>query len=303
MLALLACKDASPPAKSASPASSESPGSSAPPAQTAAPADAATEADGSKCPQQPFAQSTPLPEASGAAWLTVDGRLSLVVVADSGHDGGYALLDPETGETREQGKLPLGKGGDDLEGLAALGDKLYGLTSGGQMRMWRRQGGGFELVDGPYPIGSEADGTICPPKGRCAIDYEGLALAPTPQIRCAGFACGKGDGHLYCLVEQDGRFKADPAQRIQVTRPGVLADCAFSETGTLWVGNNVFGLNQVFRIDGWAEPEAAEVVPTNAFGVGFPEVIAARGDVIYRMSDTGGSPSLMAKFRCLPIPR
>ena len=83
----------------------------------------------------------------------------------------------------------------------------------------------------------------------------------------------------------------------------MLGDCAFSDRGVLWVGNNVFGLNQVFRVDGWAEPATAKVVATNAFGVGFPEVIAARGDIIYRMSDTGGSPSLMAKFRCSTIPR
>ena len=29
-----------------------------------------------------------------------------------------------------------------------------------------------------------------------------------------------------------------------------------------------------------------------------PEASAVRGDVFYRMSDTGGGPSLMAAFRC-----
>jgi hypothetical protein len=42
------------------------------------------------------------------------------------------------------------------------------------------------------------------------------------------------------------------------------------------------------------------VVPVAQLGSGFPEVIAAHGDVVYRMSDTGGSPSMMAKFRCTP---
>lgn len=295
MLAVVACKDASPPAKSAPPETREAP---------AAAGDAAIADDGSKCPQQPFAGSTPLPEASGAAWLAIDGKLSLVVVADSGHEGAYAVIDPETGETGEQGKLPLGKLEDDLEGLAAREDRLYGLTSTGLMRVWKRNGNAFELVDGPYPIGKTADGTACTAGSvhRCKINYEGLALAPRPQGRCAGFACSKGDGHLYCLVEENGRYAVDPGQRIAVTRPGVLADCAFSDTGTLWVGNNMFGLNEVFRIDGWAEPKTAKVVSTNAFGIGFPEVIAARGDVIYRMSDTGGSPSLMAKFRCRATP-
>jgi hypothetical protein len=266
--------------------------------------DAPVESDGSQCPQQPFALSTPLPEASGAAWLVIDGTLGLVVVADSGHDGAYVVLDPETGETGEQGRLPLAKLSDDIEGLAGRDDKLYGLTSSGLMRVWRRKNAGFELVDGPYPIGTEADKTVCPPRGRCPINYEGLALAPSPQGSCAGFACSKGDGHLYCLVERDGRFAVDLQQpRIAVARPGVLGDCAFSDTGTLWVGNNAFGLNEVYRVDGWADPATARVVSVNAFGIGFPEVIAARGDVIYRMSDTGGSPSLMAKFRCLANPR
>ena len=250
------------------------------------------------CPQQPFADSTPLAEASGAAWLTIDGTLALVVVADSGHTGDYAILDPDTGETREQGKLPLGGGGDDLEGLAARGDLLYGLSSDGWMRVWRRAGTGFALVDGPYAIGRESDGTSCAKPGGCAIDYEGLALAPAPH-GCAGFACSKGDGHLYCLTEQDGHYTADRSRTIAVaSRKGQLADCAFDERGTLWAGNNVFGMDQVYRIDNWQEPAEAKVVSFNAFGVGFPEVIAVRAGIIYRMSDTGGSPSLLGKFRC-----
>src|SRR5262245_3472634 len=65
-----------------------------------------------RCTQLPFAESSPVAEASGATWLTIDGKLSLLVVADSGNDGAYAILDPETGDTGEQGKLPLGGGGD-----------------------------------------------------------------------------------------------------------------------------------------------------------------------------------------------
>jgi hypothetical protein len=62
-------------------------------------------------------------------------------------------------------------------------------------------------------------------------------------------------------------------------------------------------MNQEFRVDGWAHPASAQVVSLNAFGDGFPEVIAVRGDVIYRLSDTGGAPSLMGKFRCSPTSR
>ena len=63
-------------------------------------------------------------------------------------------------------------------------------------------------------------------------------------------------------------------------------------------GNNFFDRSEVYRIDGWQDPARAKVVEIGALGVGFPEVIAVRGDIVYRMSDTGGSPSLMSKFRC-----
>jgi hypothetical protein len=307
LLALAACKgsDRSPtraPAREGSAALAQvgSPGSAA---QVGSPAQARTDAGvqtiTTHCPQQPFAESTPLAEASGAAWLTIDGKLSLVVVADSGNDGAYAILDPDTGETREQGKLPLGKRkDDDLEGLAGRGDRLYGLTSNGLLRVWRRAGTSFALIDGPYAIGRDSDGTTCPSWQRCAIDYEGLALAPAPRGGCAGFACSKGEGTISCLTEQDGRFAVDRKRAIAVTRPGTLADCAFDERGTLWVADNVFGLDQIYRIERWDDVAAAKIVSMNAFGVGFPEVIAVRGDVIYRMSDTGGAPSLLGKFRC-----
>ena len=166
------------------------------------------------------------------------------------------------------------------------------------MRVWKRSGKRFELVDGPYAIGSEADGWSCPLKARCPINYEGLALARAGQGGCAGFACSKGDGHLYCLAERDGRYVIDPERRIAVTRPNVLGDCAFDDQDRLWVGNNVFGMDEVFRVDDWGDPRAAKVMATNAFGIGNSEVIAGRGNIMYRMSDTGAAPSLLAKFRC-----
>jgi hypothetical protein len=259
------------------------------------------------CEQLPFEQLTPLPEASGAGWLTIDGQEVLVVVADSGHDGAFAIIDPETGATRVQGKLPLGDGaGDDLEGVATRGDRMYGLTSNGYMRVWQwsAAGGAFQLVDGPYPIGSGDD--ICPPhKSNCARDYEGLAIAPQtdPRVQqqaCVGFACARADGALYCLVEQSGKLHIDRARRIPVVDARMaLADCAFSESGALYTGSNLFGLAKVHRVDGWSDPSTATVVELEALGTGFPEVIAVREDIIYRMSDMGGTgPSLMTKFRC-----
>lgn len=278
MLALVGCQGSGSPSK---PAQAHETG-------PAGSAQAAPDMIDTKCPVQKFAESTPLPEASGAAWLTIDGAFELVVIADSGNHGKYALIDPDTGDTKEQGMLPLGdsKAGDDLEGIAAHGDKLYGLTSDGWMRVWQRSGTAFTLVDGPYAIGTDTK-----------LNYEGLALAATPK-GCAGFACSKGDGSLYCLTEQAGRYAVDATRTIAVTRKGALGDCAFDDTDVLWVGGNLFGLNRVVRVDGWSDPATAHPVTTNAFGVGNSEVIAVRGGVIYRMSDNNGAPSLMAKFRC-----
>ena len=251
-----------------------------------------------------------MPEASGAAWMTIDGKLGLVVVGDSGQHGAYGVIDPDTGETREQGKLPLGEGaGDDLEGLDARDGKLYGVISPGWVRVWKRDGKGFALVDGPYALAPvdptlpknggmgdkppRGDGMVCDANGvNCGRNYEGLCLAPKPSGPCTGYVAAKADGHLYCLVDHDGRLQVTREHAIAVGRPGVVADCAYSDDGSLWVGDNLFGLVQVSRIEG------DRPVPVAQIGDGFPEVLAVRGDAVYRMSDMGGSPSLMAKFRC-----
>ena len=253
------------------------------------------------CEQQPFAGSTPVPEASGAAWI--DGKL--VVISDSGNHGAYGIVDPDTGDTIEQGQLPIADSTDDFEGLASRGNLLYGLTSPGWILVWRRVDHGFELVDGPYALGPvdlpnthgvgdkppKGDGMVCDKRGtNCGRNYEGLCLAPQPTGDCTGYALSKADGHLYCLTGEHLTVHHDRA--IAVDRPGVAADCAYSPDGTLWAADNLFGLSQVFQIEG------DRAVPFAQIGEGFPEVIAVRGDLIYRMSDTGGSPSLMAKFRC-----
>ena len=270
------------------------------------------------CQQLAFAESTPVPEASGAAWLTVDGKPALLIVSDSGNHGAYGLLDPDTGATLETGKLPLStEAGDDLEGLAARGDKIYGLISSGWIRVWQRQpkakGDGFALVEPPYPLGPvdlpdrknnnrapDGDGMVCSANVvNCGRNYEGLCLAPAPaNPRCIGFAASKADGHLYCLSDEAGKLVVHHDRAIEITRPGALADCAFGDDGTLWVGSNMFDLGHVYRVAQWDDPVKAQVELVGSLGVGFPELIAARGDVVYRMSDMGGAPSLMARYRC-----
>ena len=195
----------------------------APSAPAPAPAAAApaVKSEAWSCEALPFAASTPVPEASGAAWLTIGGKRRLVVVSDSGNHGAYGLIDPDTGATVEQGTLPLNHSTDDLEGLTTRRDHLIGITSPGWILEWKRVEGGFELVDGPYPLGpvdlppNAVHGGIGdqPPTGaglvcdgtrtNCGRNFEGVCLAPTggplDPLLATGFAASKADGHLYSL--------------------------------------------------------------------------------------------------------
>jgi hypothetical protein len=268
-----------------------------------------------ECEKLSFAESTPVPEASGAGWLQIDGKLALVVISDSGNTGAYGVIDPDTGETREQGKLPLGAAGDDVEGVAAKDGLLYGLTSSGWMRVWKRAGKGFELVQDAYPLGPvdlpdkksklsppDGNGMICgAKKGNCGRDFEGLCLAnhpPSGEHACVGYVASRADGHVYCLEQDGAKLRVMHDRSIVIGKPGTLADCTFSDDDRLLVGANLFGTDGVVVVDGWQDPTTAKVRELASIGVGFPEVIAARGETIWRMSDTGGAPSLMARYRC-----
>ncbi len=267
-----------------------------------------------RCEPLPFAESTPVPEASAAAWIMVDGKPHLLVVGDSGNHGAYGIIDPDTGATIETGKLPLSDdASDDLEGLSAIGDRFYGLTSSGWISVWRRQGKGFELVEKPYPLGPvdlpdtrrhdrppNGDGMVCGARAiNCGRNYEGLCLAPAAHGGgCVGFAASKADGHLYCLTEESGKLVVHRDRAIAITRPGALADCTFADDGAVWAASNLFDISRVYRVTHWEDPAAAQVEPIGPLPIGFPELIAVRGDVVYRMSDMGVAPSLMARFRC-----
>lgn len=329
MLALVACggrgadRGVEPGAGSSAPAPSPPPIAAprdAGPAADAPAADAAPAAPTAgvswRCTRLPFAASTPLPEASGAAWLAIDGAPALVAIADSGNHGAYAVIDPDTGKTREQGTLPVA-GDPDLEGAAARDGLLVTVTSSGWIETWRHDDRArrFARVDGPYALGPvdlpdkdgglgmtppATPGMVCPPRRvNCGRNYEGLCLAPRGAAgRCVGFVAAKADGHLYCLVDRGGRLAVDRDAAIAIARPGVVADCAFGDDGALYAASNTFDLGTVYRVDGWRDPARATVAPVDELAVGFPEVIAARGDVIYRMSDAGGAPSALAKYRC-----
>ena len=259
------------------------------------------------CEQVPFAASSTVPEASGAAWLS-DGNL--LVVSDSGNDGAYVVLDPETGNEVSAGRLPIGGGKDDLEGLAMRGDQLIGVSSSGWIRAWQRSASGWDLVDGPYPLGrvdlpdkkrAERDdpGMVCSENTtNCGRDYEGICLPLVASGPCVGFVASKTDGRLYCLHDKYGELAVDREIHIPIAKSGAIADCTFSDRGELFVGSNLFDAANVYRVSNWQDPAKAVVEKLGSLGVGFPETIAVRGGMIYRLSDTGGAPSLMTKHRC-----
>lgn len=238
------------------------------------------------CEPQPFAGSTPVPEASGAAWITFRGKPALFVISDSGNDGAYGIVDPGSGETLAQGKIAPGEHGDDFEGVATRGGKLYALLSNGFYVIITQDGETF---------------TASPPLSLGPYDknFEGICLDDTGGAgACIGFAASKADGSLYCLVDRAGALAIDPPRTIAITGKNKLADCAIDEHGTLWAGGNMFELGRIYRVDDWRDPAHARVTALGPLGPGNPEVLAVRGDVLYRMSDTNGAPSLMAKFRC-----
>lgn len=252
-----------------------------------------------------FADSIPLPEASGAVHVPALGEepAHLLVISDSGNDGAYVELDPDSGEVLARGALPLDDGAsDDLEGLALAGGVYHALTSSGWMRHYRRDGDGYRLEVESYPL-AEPGGDpplVCSTgaKGNCARNYEGLCLGGGDGA-CAGFALSKTDGALYCLVRDGERLRIDPGKRLEVALGEVLSGCSFAPDGALWVGANLFGARAVYRITGHADPGSARVEEIGSLGPGFPEALATGPDgALWRFSDTNSGPSLAERYDC-----
>ena len=272
------------------------------------------------CTRQAFDSPLPLAEASGATYLPHPETPVLLVVGDSGTRGAFLEVDPATGAVLARGKLPLGRGAsDDLEGLTAIGDTIYGLTSSGWMRHWRRHldrpvARRYELVRGPYPVappGNDDAGLVCASARdtNCGRNYEGLCLRdpPDPAAACAGFAVSKTDGALYCLtLDAGGQVRAHARDPLAVAAPETLTGCDFAPapgddraTDLLWVGSNAFGANRVFTVTGWQTPASARVDVVGMLGLGFGEAMAlGPAGAVYRFSDTASARSLADKYQC-----
>jgi hypothetical protein len=308
LAALAACKSSDSRAPAAAPPE-PAPAATAATTRPAARAAAADDGGPAGCQAMPFATQVDLPEASGATYLpaTDDSPAALLVVGDSQTLGAFALVDADTGATLARGQLPLDRGAsDDLEGLARVGDDIYGLTSSGYLRRFRRVAADrFELEEKAYPLGSAGtDGVVCA-KGRagnCGRNWEGLCLRDPPPDgdTCAGFAASRRDGQLMCLVrDSGGHYRADPSRTIDVTGRESLAGCAYQHGDTLLAGSNLLDAARVYRVTGTDDPATAQVTSLGPLGVGFPEAIATGPDgSVYRFSDLGSAPSLMSRVRC-----
>ena len=258
------------------------------------------------CERVDFARSVPIAEASGAAYVPAAGDRAafVLVVSDSGNVGDYVEIDAESGAVLRRGHLPLDKGAsDDLEGLAVLQGTYYTITSSGWVRHHTRDAetGTYTLTERAYAIGAPPVVCTDPRQVNCGRNYEGLCLfdGPVTGGQCAGFAVSKTDGALYCLAIGDGTLRATDAKPIAIAGGEELSGCAFSPGGSAWVGANLFGGNEVYRVRDWGTPPTATIDKVGADGPGFSEAIAiGPNGVMYRFSDDGRAPSLAEKYLC-----
>ena len=265
-----------------------------------------------RCEPLPFAESTPVPEASGAAWLTIDGQLRLVVAGDSGNHGAYGMIDPETGATVEQGKLPLerrrpttSRASRPAAITCSASPRRAGSSSGSASRR------ASSSSDGPTRSGP----SICPERrarrqaaaGRrhgvrrhqssnCGRNYEGLCLTEHRRLRRP--RQGRRPPLLRSSATRELRVERD--RRDRGRRPGPPRRLRVS-TSTARCGSatTCSGCRRS-RASITARPEVAPIAVARH---GLSRGPRRPGDVFYRMSDTGGSPSLMGKFRCKPSAR
>ncbi len=271
-----------------------------------------------KCTELPFDKSTPLPEASGAAWLEIDGAPALVVISDSGNDGAYAVID-RVERHREQGKLPLG-GQRRPRGHRRARRKLYVLTSPGWVRVYERRGRGFALLDGPYslgPVDLAGRGSLLgnePPAGEGMV-CAARVLQLRPQLRGLCLAPPGAAGHpappaaasasppprltaTSTASSIAGRLTVDPLRRDPHLAAGAIAGRLRRRRPTLRRLEHVRPRRRLPRDqlagssdrEGRVDRRAARRVPRDAR--------RPRRRLLPRMSDTGGAPSAMKKFRC-----
>jgi hypothetical protein len=236
-----------------------------------------------------------LPEASGAVRFP-DG--ALLVVADSGLHGEARWVRPDGTEAavrlpldgpRGAGDLPTD---DDLEGLSRGPDgDLFGITSAGWMRRWRRVGEAFEQVGEAWPLSPEETLACASRAVNCGPNYEGLCLRPRAASppssggtmgagagradggtadACLGFAASKARGALVCLVEDARGLLVASGLELPTGLPAdQLSDCAFPEAsdavGPSWLllAGNLHASSGLWWFDPARGPESLQATGVN----------------------------------------
>ena len=237
-------------------------------ARTARPRRHAARRDAWTCEPLPFEASTPLPEASGAAWLdsTASSRSSSSATAATTARTPSSIPRPARRSSRASCRSATARrerrhrGPRDARRQARR-HHLVGLDP----RVAAQRQGLRRSSQGPYPLGPvdlpdkgglgdkppKGDGMVCADPGHELRPQlrgplprrDGTPAQPLRRLR-------RVEGRRPPLLPDASRTTASSSSHrdgaIEVGRPGTLADCAFDDDGTLWVGNNLFGLANVY---------------------------------------------------------
>jgi hypothetical protein len=283
------------------------PGAPAPPVRSSLPlGDARPGTAPVRCTHDPsFPATWKVAEASAAAEVSLlPGSRELLVLSDSGNDGEALLWEIPTGPFRSI-RLPLDKAAsDDIEGAAWLRGHLYTLTSSGAVRRFSPDGrGGLQREGSAYPIGRPPFSCRSLTDINCGHNYEGLCLRANPSAaRCAGYAAGKRDEKLYCLVLEGETLRVDPIKPpIVLDLPrNSLSDCAFGAADgpardVLLVTTNVYGGSTTYQVD----EATGALEPLDVVGLPNNEAIAVDSSgALYELMDSDSSASLAYRLTC-----
>lgn len=249
-----------------------------------------------------------VPEASSSAEVELlPGVREMLVLSDSGNNGAALLiaLGSGGGGTRKI-KLSLdAPGGDDVEGSAWRGGKLYTLTSSGAVRRFTPDGTGSLVRDqDAYAIGAEPYACADLTAVNCGKNYEGLCLrAANAPGACAGYAASKAEGKLYCVtIDAQGKLGVDAnAAPITLSIPkDSLSDCAFgaeggNATGALVVATNVYNGNKAYRVD---EATGSLTDLPTATQINTESIAVDRDGALYVFDDNSQALSMAARTAC-----
>ncbi|NNF11601.1 MAG: hypothetical protein HKN72_00130 [Gemmatimonadetes bacterium] len=152
-----------------------------------------------------------LDEISGLAF-TADGRLL-------GHDderGRVYEIDPGRGDVGKQFDLGSGNVQDDFEGIAAIGERLFLVSSTGFLYEFRE---GADEVDVPYRVTDTGLGSSC--------EVEGLDFDPDSEALLLACKRADGDGQslrLYALPVGGGAATSIDVARSELAASGLDPD-------------------------------------------------------------------------------